>query len=325
MAGRRPGESPATPARSVNIVSGAAQSARRGPGSAILTREPAPALDQAPPPAASPAPIRPPPPRVDTPLLLSLVALAAAVGAAMNAVAGGGTLVTFPALVALGVPPVTANATSTVALWPGTMASMWGYRAELRGARHWARVWAVPSLVGGVIGALLLLRTPERRFEQIVPWLILGATALFMAQGPILRRLREAAPDHTVERADGTLAPPPAPYLFYQLLVGVYGGYFGAGAGILMLAALGLMGLTNIHQMNGLKNWGGGLMNLVAVLVFAASGIVNWPVALAMAVGATLGGIGGSLLAQRVGQQWVRRVIVAIGLGSGIAMLFGLI
>lgn len=259
------------------------------------------------------------------PLLLALVALAAAVGAAMNAVAGGGTLVTFPALVALGIPPITANATSTVALWPGTVASMWGYRAELRGAQRWARVWAIPSLLGGVIGAGLLLVTPEQRFVQIVPWLILGATALFMAQGPLLRRLRESAPQRTIELPDGTLAPPPAPFLLGQLMVGIYGGYFGAGAGILMLAALGLMGLTNIHQMNGLKNWGGGLMNLVAVLIFAASGIVDWPLAIAMAVGATVGGIGGSLLAQRVGQTWVRRAIVTIGLGSGLAMLFGLI
>jgi len=107
--------------------------------------------------------------------------------------------------------------------------------------------------------------------------------------------------------------------------VSIYGGYFGAGAGILMLAALGLMGLTNIHQMNGLKNWGGGVMNLVAVVIFAISGVVNWPIAGAMAVGAGIGGIGGSLLAQRVGQTWVRRAIVTIGLGSGLAMLFGLI
>ncbi len=106
-------------------------------------------------------------------LLLPLVALAAAAGAAMNAVAGGGTLVTFPALVALGIPMVTANATSPVALWPGTMTSLWGYRAELRGARRWAIAFAVPSFVGGIIGALLLLVTPERRFAAIVPWLIL--------------------------------------------------------------------------------------------------------------------------------------------------------
>lgn len=262
---------------------------------------------------------------MDSALLIPLTALAAAVGAVMNAIAGGGTLVTFPALIALGVPPITANATSTVALWPGTMTSMWGYRAELRGARQWAIAFAVPSLVGGVVGALLLLSTPERQFERIVPWLILGATTLFIAQRPLLSRMSESAHAKNVQNADGTLSPPAAPFLLYQLLVGVYGGYFGAGAGILMLAALGLMGLTNIHQMNGLKNWGGGVMNLVAVVIFAISGVVDWPVALAMAVGATIGGVSGSLLAQRVGQVWVRRAIVTIGLGSGLAMLFGLI
>ncbi len=244
----------------------------------------------------------------------------------MNAVAGGGTLVTFPALVALGVPPIVANATSTVALWPGTMLSMWGYRGELVGVRRWAIAFAVPSFAGGIVGALLLLQTPEKRFSQLVPWLILGATALFIAQRPLMRLLAErggARPD--IAGADGKLLPPSGAFLAYQFGVSVYGGYFGAGAGILMLAALGLMGLTNIHQMNGLKNWGGGVMNLVAVVIFAISGIVNWPVAIAMAFGAGAGGIAGSLLAQRVGQTWVRRAIVAIGLGSGLAMLFGLI
>lgn len=262
---------------------------------------------------------------VEPALLLPLVAVAAAAGAVMNAIAGGGTLVTFPALIALGIPPITANATSTVALWPGTMTSMWGYRRELQGARRWAVAFAIPSFVGGIIGAWLLLVTPERRFAAIVPWLILGATALFMAQGPLLRRLRAAGPGRATHADDGTLRTPAPAFLVYQLAVSIYGGYFGAGAGILMLAALGMMGLTNIHQMNGLKNWGGGVMNLVAVMIFAASGIVNWPVAAAMAVGATAGGIGGSLLAQRVGQNLVRRAIVVIGLGSGLAMLFGLI
>jgi len=262
---------------------------------------------------------------LDPVLLLPLVAIAAALGAAMNAVAGAGTLVTFPALVALGIPPITANATSTVALWPGTMSSLWGYRAELHGARRWAVAFAVPSLLGGLAGALLLLQTTERLFAQIVPWLILGATVLFMVKAPLLRWLLRSAPARALTDAEGSLHPPTLPFLFYQFGVGVYGGYFGAGAGILMLAALGLMGLTNIHQMNGLKNWGGGVMNLVAVVIFAVSGIVNWPVALAMAAGATIGGLGGSLLAQRVGQEWVRRVIVVIGLGSGLAMLTGLL
>ncbi len=262
---------------------------------------------------------------MDPTVFLLLTGLAAAVGAAMNAVAGGGTLITFPALVALGVPPITANATSTVALWPGTMASMWGYRGELSGARRWAIAFAVPSLLGGIVGALLLLRTPERGFAMIVPWLILGATALFIAQQPLLKRFAAAADRPSIHGPDGALRAPNGSFLVYQFAVSVYGGYFGAGAGILMLAALGLMGLTNIHQMNGLKNWGGGVMNLVAVVIFAVSGIVDWPIALSMAIGAAIGGIGGSLLAQRVGQTWVRRIIVAIGLGSGVAMLFDLI
>lgn len=263
---------------------------------------------------------------MESPAFLITVALAAAVGAVMNAVAGGGTLITFPALVALGVPPITANATSTVALWPGTVMSMWGYRKELVGARRWAMAFAVPSIAGGIVGALLLLQTPEKRFAAIVPWLILGATALFMTQRPLMHLLaKRGGLRRAIAGADGHLLPPTVTFLVYQFGVSVYGGYFGAGAGILMLAALGLMGLTNIHQMNGLKNWGGGVMNLVAVLIFSLSGVVNWPLALAMAVGAGFGGIGGSLLAQRVGQAWVRRAIVAIGLGAGLAMLFGLI
>jgi uncharacterized membrane protein YfcA len=263
---------------------------------------------------------------MEAPYFLPLVGLAAAIGAMMNAVAGGGTLVTFPALVALGVPPVVANATSTVALWPGTMLSMWGYRRELVGARRWATAFAVPSFAGGIIGALLLLQTPEKRFAAIVPWLILGATTLFIAQRPLMQLLAERGGQRRdIAGADGKLLPPSAAFLVYQFAVSIYGGYFGAGAGILMLASLGMMGLTNIHQMNGLKNWGGGVMNLVAVAIFAVSGIVNWRIAMVMAVGAGLGGIAGSLLAQRVGQTWVRRAIVAIGLGSGFAMLFGLI
>jgi uncharacterized membrane protein YfcA len=203
---------------------------------------------------------------------------------------------------------------------------MWGYRRELVGARRWATAFAVPSFAGGIVGAFLLLQTPERRFAAIVPWLILGATTLFIAQRPLMKLLaRQGSMRRGITGADGHLLPPSAAFLAYQFSVSVYGGYFGAGAGILMLAALGLMGLTNIHQMNGLKNWGGGVMNLVAVVVFAFSGVVNWPIAGAMAIGAGLGGISGSLMAQRVGQAWVRRGVVAIGLGSGIAMLLGLI
>lgn len=245
------------------------------------------------------------------------------VAGAMNSIAGGGTLLTFPALVALGIQPINANATSTVALWPGALGSMWGYRGELRGARPWALGFAIPSLAGGILGAWLLLRTPAERFATIVPWLVLGATMLFMMQRPLVRSLRRRRQAESRGRSDAELTsqwPPPA-IQAYQFLVAVYGGYFGAGVGILMLAALGFMGLSNIHRMNGLKNWGGLCMNAVAAGMFAFSSLVNWPVALAMALGAVSGGYIGSRTAQRVSQDLVRAAVVVIGLTSGVLLL----
>ena len=262
-------------------------------------------------------------------MTLLAIAVVAALGGAINAIAGGGTLLTFPSLIALGIPPIIANATSTVALWPAALSSMWGYRRQLAGSRAWAIQFAVPSLVGGLAGALLLLRTPSERFSQIVPWLVFSATLLFMAQGPVMERVRRrragTAPAAGVnpDEADADLPRPPLSFLFYQFLVGIYGGYFGAGVGILMLAALGLMGLTNIHRMNGLKNWGGMCMNAVAAVTFIVSGLVDWPVALAMAVGATAGGYAGARLAQRVGQKRVRQAIIVIGILSTIWLAFG--
>jgi uncharacterized membrane protein YfcA len=258
---------------------------------------------------------------------LALVVLAALVAGAMNSIAGGGTLITFPALIALGVPPIVANATSTMALWPGSFGSMWGYRTQLRGLARWSLAFAVPSLLGGATGALLLLSTPAETFSDLVPWLVLGATFLFMAQRPITRwlerrrsRRNAESPGDDPDTALTVRRPPPA-ILVYQYLIGVYGGYFGAGVGILMLAALGLMGLTNIHRMNGLKNWGGLCMNATAALLFGFSSLVNWPVALAMAVGAVSGGYLGAHGAQRVPQGLVRATIVAIGLVSGLLLL----
>jgi uncharacterized membrane protein YfcA len=240
----------------------------------------------------------------------------------VNAIAGGGTLLTFPALIALGVSPLAANATSTVALLPGALSSMWGYRRELAGAQGWAIRFALPSLLGGLAGALLLLRTSDERFDQVVPFLVLGATLLFVAHGSITSAIaRRRGPGTPVVVADPSLRPPPPRFLAAQFAVGIYGGYFGAGVGILMLGTLGLMGLTNIHRMNGLKNWGGFCMNLVAATVFAASGIVHWPIAATMAVGAVAGGYAGSRVAQRIGALWVRRAIVAIGFATTLWLL----
>ena len=250
--------------------------------------------------------------------------LSALIAGVMNSIAGGGTLLTFPALIAMGVPPISANATSTVALWPGSIGSVWGYRGVLKGSRPWAVGFAMPSLLGGALGAWLLLRTPADRFAIVVPWLVLGATALFMIQRPALRWIQRHQPrtESREPKADEALTnrwPPPA-ILFFQFLVAVYGGYFGAGVGILMLAALGLMGLSNIHRMNGLKNWGGICMNIIAAVMFAFSSLVNWPVALAMAAGAVSGGYLGSRAAQRVPQDLVRGAVVAIGLISGLLL-----
>jgi uncharacterized membrane protein YfcA len=250
--------------------------------------------------------------------LLAIVVVSAVAGA-MNAVAGGGTLLTFPALIGLGISPLTANATSTVALWPGSASSFWGYRRELAGAQRWAIGFAFPSLIGGAVGAFLLLRTEEKTFAALVPWLVLGATVLFMAQAPLNAWLKRRPT--TATASDGTDRFPKPQLVFIQFLIGIYGGYFGAAAGILMLAALGLMGLTNIHRMNGLKNWGALCFNAVAAGMFAFSGLVNWQVALSMAVGAIGGGYLGSRMAQRVSQQTVRVVIIAIGLGSGLWLL----
>lgn len=250
---------------------------------------------------------------------LTLVVLAALVAGAMNSIAGGGTLLTFPALIALGVPPISANATSTVALLPGSLSSVWGYRGLLRGSGPWAVGFAIPSLLGGALGGWLLLVTPPYRFAAIVPWLVLGATALFLLQRPVMRALNAHAGSESDEAL--TRRRPPATILLYQLLVSVYGGYFGAGVGILMLAALGFMGLTNIHRMNGLKNLGGICMNVVAASIFAFSNLVSWRVAFAMAAGAIAGGYIGSHTAQRVPQELVRATVVVIGLLSGVVLL----
>ena len=270
------------------------------------------------------------------PLQLLLAALAAAAAGAVNAIAGGGTLITFPTLLVLGIPPIVANATSTVALWPGTVGSMWGYRRELEGVHAWAARFAIPSLAGGMIGAILLLRTSSDRFSTLVPFLVLGATGLFILQGPLVGFLKarktrpaEAPPSShgrtarpsAIASGPTPLAPPALSLLVFQFVVSIYGGYFGAGMGILMLAALGLMGHVNIHQMNGLKNWGGACINIVAVGIFAASRVVSWPIALVMAVGAAVGGYVASGLAQRVPQRTVRQLIIAIGLASGVWLL----
>ena len=245
----------------------------------------------------------------------ALAAFAAAfVAGAINSVAGGGTLVSFPTLIWLGLNPVTANATSTVAIWPGTVGSMWGYRRELKKAEPRFRVLVVPSLVGGLTGAVLLRWTPTNTFDHMVPFLILFATMLFMAQETVQRLLNTGDPAR--HRGSRWLAGA----LLFQLAVGIYGGYFGAGIGILMLAALGILGLEDIHEMNSLKVVFGGTINGIASLYFVWAGMVYWPDVLVMVAGALAGGYGGAGLARRLGRKAVRRVVIGIGFAMAISL-----
>lgn len=232
---------------------------------------------------------------------------AAFLAGAINSVAGGGTLVSFPTLIWLGLNSVAANATSTVAIWPGTVGSMWGYRRELRTTAPRLFSLVIPSLIGGLAGAWLLRFTPPSVFDRLVPYLILLATLLFMAQDPIQRRLK------SVKGASHQSSAWLVGALLFQLAVAIYGGYFGAGIGILMLAALSIIGLTEMHQMNALKVLLGGAINGVAVVYFVANRMVFWPDVLLMAVGAIAGGWGGAGFARRLGGAAVRRIVIVIG------------
>ncbi|MBS1856269.1 MAG: sulfite exporter TauE/SafE family protein [Acidobacteria bacterium] len=239
---------------------------------------------------------------------------AAFLAGAINSVAGGGTLVSFPTLIWLGLNPVTANATSTVAIWPGTVGSAWGYRRELRQAEPRFRVLIVPSLIGGITGALLLKWTPPAIFEELVPYLILFATLLFMAQEPVQRYLK------TADAARHRSAKWMVGALLFQLAVGIYGGYFGAGIGILMLAALSILGLNDIHEMNSLKVIFGGSINGIAAAYFIWARMVYWPDVLVMAVAAILGGLGGAGTARKIGRTAVRRIVIGVGLFMAISL-----
>jgi len=246
---------------------------------------------------------------------LTLIALAAFVAGVINSMAGGGTLVSFPTMVWLGRPPIMANATNAVALWPGSLSAMFGYRDDMRRVRRWLYLLTIPSVAGGALGAILLLHTTEKTFSRIVPFLILGATLLLAAQELISRKLNLIAKAHENPSAGWVV------FVFtFQLLVGLYGGYFGAGMGILMLAALGLIGLTDLHEMNGLKNLLAVGINGVAAIYFAISGAVLWVDAIVMALAAIAGGFAGAKLAKRLGRRFVRGAVVFIGLTMTVAL-----
>jgi len=240
-----------------------------------------------------------------TPLQFGLIFAAALAAGALNAVAGGGSFFTFPTLLFVGVPPITANATNTIALWPGVLAGMGAYRQELPKLRESLLRLGLVSLIGGGVGAYVLLHTKESTFSRMIPFLLLLATIIFATSGPINKWLRS--------RKTHPLADNPWLVTLLQFIIGVYGGFFGGGIGIMMLALLAVSGMEDLNQMNALKLVLNALINGVAVVLFVLVGAILWPAALVMIVGAILGGYGGAILAQRVEQKYVRYFVVFVG------------
>jgi len=242
----------------------------------------------------------------------STILAAAFAAGAINSIAGGGTLVSFPALLGVGLTGQQANVTSTLALWPGSIGGFLGHRADLAGTRAFALRLVPPSILGALVGAVLMLVTPNSMFDHLIPYLILTATLLMAANEPISRFIQHV---HGHERTPAWWAGAMA----FQFLVGVYGGYFGAGIGILMLAALSLLGLKDIHQMNGLKNFLALSINGVAIIAFIVyeqlfhPHYIVWWMVLMMMVTAGLGGLFGSHMAHRVGRKTVRTVVIGVG------------
>jgi uncharacterized membrane protein YfcA len=239
---------------------------------------------------------------------------AALVAGALNSVAGGGSFISFPALLFTGMAPIAANATNTAAVWPGSVASAVAYRNRITpAARRLLPPLLITGVIGGVLGACILLRTPPATFLHIVPWLLLGATLLFVASGPITARVNALHARSRSRRDDTPSALLMAIALLLELLVAMYVGYFGAGVGILILALLAFMGMEDIHTMNALKTVLVSVVNGVATVTFIWARVIVWPQALLMLVGAMLGGYGGAHFAQKIDPQRIRWLVIAIG------------
>lgn len=242
-----------------------------------------------------------------------VLAVAAFFAGGLNAVAGGGTFLTFPALVMVGIPPIPANATSAVGVLPGYLSSAISFRRDIGPVRG----IGVPGLValglaGGLGGALLLLVTPPEAFSALVPWLLLVATVLFAAGPRLTRWLKSRAAGDG--RGEGRLSA-----ALWLLVVSVYGGYFNGGLGILLLALFSLLGMSDINTMNGLKNVLSAVLAAIASVAFALAGVVSWPEAAVIMVCSTIGGSVGASLSRRLPAPWLRAGIVVIGLTMTVA------
>jgi uncharacterized protein len=240
---------------------------------------------------------------------LALIVLGGFAAGAANAIAGGGTFFSFPALLAVGLPPVVANASNSVALWPGSLTSAWAYRTEL--ARFGRQLWpmALASLVGGVAGGLMLLAAGDARFSALIPWLLAFATLLFAFSPQLSAAVRAfRSRGQATDTADA-----PSNNLLVQLLVSVYGGFFGAGMGILMMASLAISGHKDVQEINALKNLLSSVVYSVTVVTFVIANAVSWPHTLVMLVAASAGGYGGARVARSLQGPWLRRVVIGVG------------
>ena len=242
-----------------------------------------------------------------------LLFFAAMIAGAINSVAGGGSFISFPSLLVAGIAAKSANATNTAALWPGTVASTFAYRRELKGEVGRSLIpLMITSLIGALVGAQVLLHTPQSTFVKLIPWLLLTSTLLFLASGKITAWVRTRTRHH-----DGSWALAIGGWLV-QLVIAIYTGYFGAGSGILILGLLALMGVGNIHAMNGMKTILVAISNGIALVTFILAKIIVWPLALLMVAGALIGGYGGAHLAQKMNPQHVRAAVIVIGFSMSL-------
>jgi uncharacterized membrane protein YfcA len=250
---------------------------------------------------------------MDITLLTALILLATGLWAgAVNSVAGGGTFFSFPILLLLGMPPLAANTTNKFALWFASFAGVTGFWREIKAQK--SRVWFyfTCGFIGSLLGSLLLLATPAEKFEAMVPWLMLAATLLFAFGKKLVGWVRrhkqadEAPRDKSLLAATG------------QTLIGIYGGFFAAGMGMLMMALYELVGIKSVHEMNGLKTFVGIAINGISALTFMAFGMVVWPVALCLLTGALVGGYFGAVLSKRMPEIWLRRAIIFYGAAMSV-------
>jgi uncharacterized protein len=257
--------------------------------------------------------------------------VAGLVGGTLNAVAGGGSFIALPALLSAGVAPVAANATTTLALWPGSLSSAIAYRREITTGRRWLVRLGAVSIVGGLLGGWLLIRTPDQRFLRVLPWLMLASATTFTIGGRVASRLlrrgtgmapvpspRPAGP--IPQPADPSPRPPaprpqprvPTGFLIVQLAIATYGGYFAGGIGIMMLAAFSIAGMTEIHEMNGLKALLSVAINGVSLVEFIASGSIAWTPGLVMVMGGIIGGYSGAFVARRIDARIIRTFVICV-------------